>query len=111
MADTKEFIGLLRERIAIERPINLRNPMGLQQAGWQPVCRCLAAIAPDNVGPEAEAQALSAMQRYRVTIRWREGIAIGQRILWAGRALTVRQLIDDPRARERITMRCEEVRQ
>lgn len=107
----REFIGLLRERIAIERPINERNPMGLQQAGWEHVCNCLAAVAPDSVGAEAEAQALSAMQRYRVTIRWREGIAIDQRVRWAGRVMTIRQLIDDPRTRDRITMRCEEVRQ
>lgn len=107
---SKEFIGLLRERITIERPVNLRNPMGLQQAGWEPVCRCLAAIAPDSVGPESEAQALSARQRFRVTIRWREGVALDQRILWADRTLMIRQLINDPRERERITMRCEEVR-
>lgn len=105
-----EFAGTLRERIAIERPVSLRNEMGLQVPGWEPVCRCLASVALESVGAESEAQALSAMPRYRVTIRTREGIALDQRIHWKGRMLMVRQLLDDPRDRDRIAMRCEEVR-
>ena len=105
-----EFAGTLRERILIERPTSLRNEMGLQEAGWEEVCRCLASVMLDSVGPEAEAQALSSMPRFKVTIRWREGIAIGQRVTWSGRALMVRQLLDDPRTKDRIVMRCEEVR-
>lgn len=105
-----EFAGTLRERVTIERPVSVRNAMGLQEPGWERVCRCLASVTLDSVGPESEAQALSAMPRYRVTIRWREGIAIDQRVSWNGRSLMVRQLLDDPRARDRIAMRCEEVR-
>ena len=29
--------------IVIEQPISLRNAMGLQEPGWEEVCRCLAA--------------------------------------------------------------------
>jgi head-tail adaptor len=105
-----EFAGTLRERIIIESPVSLRNAMGLQEPGWQEVCRCLAAVALESVGAEAEAQALSAMPLYRVTIRQRDGIAIGQRITWKGRPLISRQLLDDPRTKDRIVMRCEEVR-
>jgi head-tail adaptor len=105
-----EFAGTLRERVLIERPTSLRNAMGLQEPGWEQVCRCLASVVLDSVGAESEAQALSAMPRFRVTIRRREGIALDQRISWAGRKLMVRQLVDDPTARDRIVMRCEEVR-
>jgi SPP1 family predicted phage head-tail adaptor len=105
-----EFAGTLRERIVIERAISMRNEMGLQQPGWDQVCRCLASVALESVGAESEAQALSAMPKYRVTIRMRDGIAIDQRVTWNGRKLMVRQLLDDPRARDRIAMRCEEVR-
>ena len=55
--------------------------------------------------------ALSAMPRFRVTIRNREGVAIDQRINWRGKLMMVRQMLDDPRERDRIVMRCEEVRQ
>ena len=105
-----EFAGTLRERVLIERPISSRNAMGLQEPGWEKVCSCLASVTLESVGAESEAQALSAMPRFRVTIRQREGIAIDQRITWGGRKLMVRQLLDDPRAKNRIAMRCEEVR-
>jgi head-tail adaptor len=105
-----EFTGTLRERVIIERPVSLRNAMGLQEPGWEEVCRCLAAVTLDSVGAEAEAQALSSMPKYRVTIRQREGLGLDQRIRWGGRSLMVRQLLDDPRAKDRIVMRCEEVR-
>jgi head-tail adaptor len=74
------------------------------------VCRCLAAIVLEGAGAESEGQALSAMPRFRVTIRRRDGIAIDQRIGWRGRFLMVRQMLDDPREKDRIVMRCEEVR-
>jgi head-tail adaptor len=105
-----EFAGTLRERVTIERPISSRNAMGLQEPGWEIVCRCLASVALESVGAESEAQALSAMPRFRVTIRQREGVGLDQRISWSGRKLMVRQLLDDPRAKDRIVMRCEEVR-
>lgn len=105
-----EFAGTLKERITIERPTTLRTPTGLQEAGWETVATCLAAIALEGVGAEAEAQALSAMPRLRVTIRRREKIAIDQRIQWGKRTLTIRQLLDDPRFPDRLVMRCEETR-
>jgi head-tail adaptor len=105
-----EFAGTLRERILIERPISVRNAMGLQEPGWEQVCRCLAAVALETIGAESEGQALSAMPKYRLTIRQRDGIALDQRVTWNGRILMVRQLLDDPRAKDRVVMRCEEVR-
>lgn len=105
-----EFAGTLRERVLIERPISSRNAMGLQEPGWEQVCRCLASVALESVGAESEGEALSAMPKYRVTIRSRGGIALDQRVSWDGRKLMVRQLLDDPRTKDRIVMRCEEVR-
>ena len=107
---SSEFAGTLRERVLIERATSTRNSMGLQEPGWEQVCRCLASVALESVGAESEGQALSAMPKYRVTIRNRNGLAIDQRVTWNGRRMMVRQLLDDPRQRDRITMRCEEVR-
>lgn len=105
-----EFAGTLKERIAIERPATARTAGGLQTAGWEPVAECLAAIAPEGAGAESEAMSLSAMPRFKVTIRARKGIAVGQRVRWNERLLAVRVLIDDPRLADRLVMRCEEVR-
>jgi head-tail adaptor len=105
-----EFAGTLKQRIRIERPVDLRTEGGLQQPGWEHVYDCLAAIVAEGAGPEAEAQALSAMPRYRVTIRQRDGIAVGQRVTWGTREMLVKQRIDDPATPERILLRCEELR-
>jgi head-tail adaptor len=105
-----EFAGTLKERIIIERPTDLRTASGLQAAGWEPVARCLAAIVAEGAGAEAEAMALSAMPRFRVTIRRRDGIAVGQRITWGGRAMLIKQRVDDPKLPDRILLRCEEMR-
>ena len=105
-----EFAGSLNERIAIERPVGERTPTGVRESAWEPVCSCLAAIVPEGAGAESEAMALSAMPRFRVTVRRRDGLGIDQRIIWRGRMLMVRQMFDDPRAKDRIVLRCEEVR-
>ena len=105
-----EFAGTLKERVVIERPAVLRTELGMQAAGWEMVAICLAAIVAQGAGAEAEAQALSAMSRFRVTIRARDGIAVGQQVRWRTRVLAVRQRIDDPTTPDRIVLRCEEVR-
>lgn len=106
----KEFAGALSERVTIERPVSKRTMAGLQEAGWEIVASCFAAIAPEGAGPEAEAMAMSAMPRFRVTIRYRDGIAIDQRIRWGERRMMIRQLVYDPKTKDRLTCRCEEVR-
>lgn len=105
-----EFAGTLRERIVIEAPVEARTASGLQQPGWEQVARCLAAIAPDGAGPEGQAMALSSMPRFRVTIRRRDGIAVGQRVRWGGRSMLVTRRIDDPRLPDRVVLKCEEMR-
>lgn len=105
-----EFAGTLVERILIERPTATRNALGLQEYGWETVCRCLASVVLEGVGAESEAMALSAMPRFRVTVRKRDGIAIDQRVNWKGRLMMIRQFLDDPKAKDRISLRCEEVR-
>ena len=108
---SREFAGTLVERVAIERRAEARNAMGLQEHGWERVTECRATVTAEGVGPEVEGMSLSAMARFRVTIRRRDGIAIDQRVRWRGRLLMVRQLIEDPLLKDRLTLRCEEVRQ
>lgn len=108
---TLEFAGSLRERIAVERQLEARTALGLAAGEWEAMFRCFASVAPETAaGAEAEGQALSAMTRYRVTIRARPGMAVGQRVVWKGRRLLIRQIVDDPRTTDRLLMRCEEVR-
>ena len=105
-----EFSGLLRERVIIERPVDERSPQGTRVAGWVEAGRCLAAVTAEGAGSESEAMALSAMPRFRVMLRPLPHLAIDHRLLWRGRVLAIRQVIDDPRLPDRQILRCEEVR-
>lgn len=110
MGVSREFAGSLKERVIIERPTGERTVLGAQAAGWEVVARCLASVVPEGAGAESEGQALSAMARFKVTIRARDGVAVGQRVRWGERVMAVRARIDDPALRDRILLRCEEVR-
>lgn len=105
-----EFAGTLNERIILERPVAARSGTGLRENGWQRYASCLAAISPEGAGAESEGMVLSAMPRFRVVVRAGRGITVDDRVHWAGRLMLVRQVLADPRSRERITLRCEEVR-
>ena len=107
---SREFAGALSERIVIERPSSERDSTGLRQPLWETVCSCRAGITLESVGAQVEGQALSAMPRYRVTIRRRDDIALDQRVTWGERKMLVRELLDDPLAKDRLSMRCDEVR-
>lgn len=107
---SREFAGRLRERVVVEAPSGARNALRAALPDYVVVARCLAAVVPEGAGPEAEGQALSAMARFRVTMRPRPGIEVGQRVRWRGRVLAVRQRIDDPALPDRMTLRCEETR-
>lgn len=104
-----EFAGTLSEHIVIERRSALRDGLGLRQQIWELVCRCRASVRPDGFGAASQGEAASALPKYRITIRPRDGIAIDQRISWGQRKMLVRQLVDDPAAKDRIEMRCEEM--
>lgn len=105
-----EFAGSLRERIVIEAQALERSAMGVRQTGWREVARCLAAVEADGLGAEREGMSLSAMPRFSVTIRRREGVAIDQRLRWRGRLLMVRALVEDPARPDRMVLRCEQGR-
>ncbi|WP_265561934.1 head-tail adaptor protein [Sphingomicrobium arenosum] len=109
--NAREFAGQLRERVTIEAPLAERSPTGVRTGEWVEVARCLASIRLQGNGPEAEGMALSAMARFVVTIRWREGLAVGQQVRWRGGRMIIRQLRDDPRQPDRLELYCEELRQ
>ena len=53
---------------------------------------------------------MSAMPRWQVTMRKREGIDLRTRLVWRGRFLGVRTIVSDPRDPARMVLTCEEAR-
>lgn len=105
-----EFAGRLKSRVELWKRDGRRLETALPRGEWVMVTRCFAGVEAEGSGPILEGMALSAMQRFKVTVRKREEFAIDQRVHWQGRKLLIRQIFDDPNFPDRLTLRCEEVR-
>ncbi len=77
--------GDLRYRCTIEAPPLTRpNDRGEEPAAWQLICETWCNREPMGGTVEAVSNELQAAQDYTVWIRWRPGIAIGQRVTVSG---------------------------
>ncbi|RJT24564.1 head-tail adaptor protein [Chakrabartia godavariana] len=105
-----EFSGALRERVTIEQPNPARDALGGRTGGYLYDGAAWAAVSPLLAADAGVAGALSALPRWSVTLRKREGILPGTRLVWRGRYLQVRGCISDPRDPARMILTCEETR-
>jgi SPP1 family predicted phage head-tail adaptor len=105
-----EFAGALRERISFERRSEERDLLAGARGKWRYDGAAWAAVTPLGIGDEVEADALSALPRWRVTIRKREGIDPASRIIWRGRYLKVRGVESDPREPAQMILSTQEQR-
>lgn len=105
-----EFAGSLNQRIELWERSRDRLATGASSEEMRLVLRCLAAIVSEGTGAANEAMSVSAMQRFRITVRKQVGFAIDQQVRWRGRRLVVRQVVDDPMLVDRLVLRCEEQR-
>ena len=105
-----EFAGTLNQRVELLRPTPDRTEAGLSLRTWERFARCLASVVPDGAGAESEGMSLSALPRFRAVIRMRRDVAVDHKLLWRGRPLLIKQIIEDPRTPDRMQLRCEEMR-
>jgi SPP1 family predicted phage head-tail adaptor len=105
-----EFAGTLNQRIEIWRPSEDRYASGGSTDDFTPILRCWASIAAEGSGALTEAMSVSAMPRFRVTIRMQTEVSVDQQVRWKERRLIIRQLVDDPASPDRLILRCEEQR-
>jgi head-tail adaptor len=105
-----EFAGGLRERIVLETRLGSRDEKAGATGRYSYDGETWAALMPMMPANLTSANALSAMPRWQVTIRKREGIGLATRLTWRGKYLAVRGLLSDPRQPAQIVLTCEEVR-
>ena len=105
-----EFAGALRERISIERRLDDRDMAARAIGRWAYDGAAWAAVTPLIPADLVAADTLSALPRWSVTMRKREGIGPWTRLVWRGRYLLVRSVISDPRRPERMILNTEEAR-
>jgi head-tail adaptor len=105
-----EFAGALRERIVIEQRRDVRELGAITRTKWDYDGAVWAAVAPLIPADLITADVLSALPRWRVTMRKREGISPATRIVWRGRYLKVRGVESDPRTPAQMILTTEEQR-
>jgi head-tail adaptor len=105
-----EFAGALRERIAFERRNDERDLLAGARGKWRYDGAAWAAVTPLGSGDVVEADSLSALPRWRVIVRKREGVDPGSRIVWRGRYLRVRSIESDPREPAQMILTTQEQR-
>lgn len=105
-----EFAGALRERVVIETRMGTRDGRAGAVGSYRYDGQVWAAVSPLMPSDLTRADALSAMPRWRVTIRKREGLGLGTRLTWRGKYLAVRAALSDPQTPAQMQLTCEEVR-
>ncbi|MFC4291500.1 head-tail adaptor protein [Sphingorhabdus arenilitoris] len=105
-----EFAGTLRERVTIETRTGNRDALAGSSGQYAYSGEAWAALAPIVPGDLTQAGSLSAMPRWKVTMRKREGIDPRVRLVWRSKYLAVRQVVSDPREPSQMQITCEEVR-
>lgn len=89
----REFSGVLRERIVIERQSAGRDALGSAEAQFDPVGEYWAAAEALHGGRESEAESRSAMPRWRFVLRETRAIRPGDRLLWGERVMTISNVV------------------
>jgi head-tail adaptor len=105
-----EFTGTLRERVVLETRLDIRNVRGGTSGKYAYDGIAWAALMPLVSGDLVRADALSALPRWQVTMRKREGVGLNTRLTWRGRYLAIRSVISDPREPAQMLLTCEEQR-
>lgn len=83
-------IGALDRRIRIEAPVRTGDGAGGATVAWATVATVWAQVAALSAAERDRAGRLDGVATHRVTIRARDGVASGQRIVLGGRVLAVR---------------------
>lgn len=105
-----EFSGSLRERVTLERRLGNRDALGGAVGAYAYDGAAWAAVSPLIPADLTQANSLSALPRWQVTMRKREGIDLKTRLVWRGRFLGVRSVVSDPRDPARMVLTCQEKR-
>ncbi len=105
-----EFAGTLRERVIIEQRAEGRDNLGGAAPKYAYGGEAWAALSPLASADLTLADALSAMPRWHVTMRKREGVDLRSRLTWRGKYLAVRSVVSDPREPAIMVLACEELR-
>ena len=99
--------GRLRERVTLQQEARVTDTGGGYELSWQDVRTVRARVKPKHGTEQVQGQQLQASTWFYVTIRYREGVEAGQRLLWKGAPLNIRSVINPDEKRQWLELLCE----
>jgi SPP1 family predicted phage head-tail adaptor len=100
--------GRLRHRVTIERPVGTPDGAGGETVTWETLAAAWAEVRPLTAAEKTVAGHAAAVLTHRVTLRQRDGIAGGMRIVHRGRLLQIRAVRDPDEAGRWLVAECGE---
>ncbi len=105
-----EFSGALRERATLEVRAPDRSAAGGRTGRWNYDGAAWISVMPMMPADMTVGASRSALPRWQVTMRKREGVGLQSRLVWRGKFLQVRSVVSDPREPAHIILTTEEIR-
>jgi len=106
MSAAGEFAGRLSERIVWQQSADSPDGGGGVTRQWQDAARLWAMVAPLSVSVRTADFGRDQVERFRVVLRYRDGIACGDRLLWRGTVLSIDTIHDPDGRRDRLEAMC-----
>lgn len=106
----RAFVGVMRQRLALDAAIESTDESGALQSVWQPLGEVWGQIAPISASERFVAERQEEAVTHRILIRWRAGVESGMRFRLGARTFLIRSAFD-PDERQRVLIcRCEEIK-
>jgi SPP1 family predicted phage head-tail adaptor len=100
--------GRLRHRLTLQAPVDTSDGAGGFQRAWSTTATVWGAIEPGDVADAVVADALTALRRHTITIRWRTGVVAGQRLAKGARLFAIIAVVDPDERRRWLDLTVEE---
>lgn len=106
-------VGQLNQSVTIQTATTADDGMGGTTVTWpaQAWRYTKARVLPLDMADREHIQAaqVSALQSYRVVLRYRPTLTVKDRIVWRGKTLQIHTVIDDGAAKHRTVCGCTEI--
>lgn len=86
--------GLMRERITLESPSEVRSRSGETRLTWSTLATVWASVDGLNTKDIMQAQQANVMATHRIRCRYRSDVNHKQRIQWRGRTMEIASVTD-----------------
>ncbi|MFZ5913631.1 MAG: phage head closure protein [Pseudomonadota bacterium] len=88
------MIGGLRQRVKLQRRISTPDGGGGADSGWADIAEVWAEVTPTGGREAQQGMRLASLNSYRVRLRFRADVSTADRMLFDGRILNIRSLIN-----------------